>query len=77
MSGMPPHVRVCPFCGVATDVAHESQEGCIAALHEEIHRMRDILATLKPAGARSAEEDNGDHPSAVRMTLSDSKMARS
>lgn len=34
---------LCPFCGMATDVPHESQEGCIAALHAEIARTRQIL----------------------------------
>lgn len=35
--------KVCPFCGIAADVPHESQEGCIAALHGEIARMRNVL----------------------------------
>ena len=42
---------MCPFCGVATDVPHESQEGCIEALHAEITRMRGILEHLRPLGA--------------------------
>ncbi|PYR94053.1 MAG: hypothetical protein DMF84_07480 [Acidobacteria bacterium] len=33
----------CPYCGVGSDVAHETQEACIAALHAEISRMREIL----------------------------------
>ena len=33
----------CPFCGVATEVPHETQEGCIQALHAEIARMRAVL----------------------------------
>ena len=33
----------CPFCGVATDIPHETQDGCIQALHAEIARMRAIL----------------------------------
>jgi hypothetical protein len=33
----------CPFCGVATDTPHETQEGCISALNAEIARMRAIL----------------------------------
>lgn len=74
MSGMPSLVRVCPFCGVATDVPHESQEGCIAALHEEIGRMRDILATVRPAGVRAGDVDD-DRPESVRVALSDSDMA--
>jgi hypothetical protein len=61
MSGspkVPASVRACPFCGLATDVNHESQEGCIAALHTEIARMRRILSLSKPAGAPpSVQED--------------------
>jgi hypothetical protein len=37
----------CPFCGVETDVAHETQEGCIEALRSEILRVRDILQTVR------------------------------
>jgi hypothetical protein len=33
----------CPFCGVITEIPHETQEGCIRALHEEIARMRALL----------------------------------
>ena len=62
----------CPFCGLASPVPHESQEGCIAALHEEIGRMRDILAHLRPTGVPQplAEEEGGDQPSSVRLLLS-------
>jgi len=35
---------VCPFCGVACEVAHPSQEACIEALQSEIARTRAILA---------------------------------
>jgi hypothetical protein len=48
-SKAPPPPGGCPFCGVPSLVPHESQEGCIAALHAEIGRMRGILATLRPA----------------------------
>ena len=44
-----PHARACPFCGVVTDAPHETQEGCIQALHVEITRMRGILDHLHPA----------------------------
>lgn len=40
-------VTACPFCGVATDVPHEKQELCIAALHDEIARMRDLVRRVK------------------------------
>lgn len=64
----PAYARECPFCGVATDVPHESQEGCIAALHSEIGRMRGILATLRPAGIPQPERE--DEPAApARLAL--------
>ena len=73
MPGLPkvPNLgRACPFCGVATEVPHETQEGCIAALHDEIGRMRDILATLKPAHVPRAvdDEDKGSR-AAIRLAL--------
>jgi hypothetical protein len=34
---------VCPFCGVASQVAHPSQEACIEALQSEIERTRALL----------------------------------
>ncbi len=37
----------CPFCGVGTDLPHETQEACIAALHVEISRMRDLVDRLR------------------------------
>lgn len=49
--------QACPFCGLSSDVSHESQEGCIAALNAEISRMRDILKRLKPAGLPPSERD--------------------
>jgi hypothetical protein len=62
----------CPFCGLAAIVAHETQEGCIAALHEEIGRMRAVLSTLTPAGVPGPirPEDDAAHPSVVRLALS-------
>ena len=39
--------RVCPFCGVATDVPHETQEGCIEALQAEIARLRVVLEFVR------------------------------
>jgi hypothetical protein len=66
---LPFAIRVCPFCGLATDVNHETQEGCIAALHEEIARMRGILAHLKPTGAPVTTSDDKEAPKAVRIAL--------
>jgi hypothetical protein len=63
-------VRACPFCGVATEVAHETQEGCIAALHHEIGRMRGILATLKPAHVPQTNDQQDDSaPATIRLAL--------
>lgn len=47
--------KVCPFCGIATDVPHETQEGCIAALHGEIARMRQVLSHVKTTGPVPSE----------------------
>lgn len=54
---------VCPFCGVASEVAHRSEEACIEALHSEIERTRAILShSADPYEIREAEsapqEDN-------------------
>jgi hypothetical protein len=40
-------VTACPFCGVPTDVPHETQELCIAALQGEIALMRDMVRRVK------------------------------
>ena len=37
---------VCPFCGIASDVPHETQEGCIKALQAEIARTRQVLESI-------------------------------
>jgi hypothetical protein len=42
----------CQFCGTATDVPHETQEACIAALQREIAHVRGILEQSTPAGDR-------------------------
>ena len=61
-------LHTCPFCGVASDINHETQEGCIAALHAEIARMRGILSQLRPASAVPVRDDQ--HPARVaRVTL--------
>jgi len=41
-------VTSCPFCGASTDLPHESQEACIAALQEEIARTRQIVERIRP-----------------------------
>jgi len=63
-------VGSCPFCGVTSGAPHETQEGCIAALHTEIGRMRDILANLKPAGVRQLTEEPQEQAAAtIRLAL--------
>jgi len=53
---------VCPFCGVATEVAHRSQEACIEALQSEIERTRAILThvadsfVIHPKGNETDED---------------------
>jgi hypothetical protein len=76
MSGQakaPLSARTCPFCGMATDVPHESQEGCIAALHQEIGRVRGILSTLKPAGVPDTKDDE-HHATSIRLSSAGHEM---
>jgi hypothetical protein len=42
---------------MATDVPHESQEGCIEALQVEIARMRGILQRVKGPGLDPAASE--------------------
>lgn len=44
----------CPFCGTGTDLPHEKQEACIAALHSEISRMRRVVERLNGPAFASA-----------------------
>lgn len=45
----------CPFCGTGTDLPHETQEACIAALHSEISRIRQVVDRLNaPAFAEAS-----------------------
>jgi hypothetical protein len=72
MSALPkvPPANPCPFCGVAAGAPHETQEGCIAALNTEIAQMRGLLASLKPAGAAVAEDEQDEtQPAAIRLAL--------
>jgi hypothetical protein len=36
-------MRVCPFCGIATELPHETQLACIDALQAEISRVREMV----------------------------------
>jgi hypothetical protein len=62
-------VRSCPFCGLVTQVPHETQEGCIAALQSEIGRVRGILTTLKPASRPADDLDDQQPPAKLRVVL--------
>ena len=52
-----PPMANCPFCGVASDVPHETQELCIQALHAEIARMRAVLSHVSSAEVPSPPDD--------------------
>lgn len=57
-------MAICPFCGVAADAPHDTQEGCIEALHAEIARMRSVLGQVHSArvpGPAQLQEDEPDH----------------
>ena len=48
----------CPFCGVVSEVPHETQQACIEALHFEIKRTREILDNItEPLPAASIAQD--------------------
>lgn len=50
----------CPFCGVETEVPHETQQTCIHALQAEIGRMRSLLDHSRPLQAGPAGTETGD-----------------
>ena len=52
--------NACPFCGLVTDVPHETQQGCIDALQEEIARVREILENSKPIDPPRPSSDADD-----------------
>jgi hypothetical protein len=54
---------------VVVGVPHETQAGCIAALHNEINRVRGILAHLRPAGVLPLDESDEQPKAAIRLTL--------
>ena len=53
-------MSTCPFCGVVTEIPHETQEGCIEALHAEIARVRDVLSHVQSAEVPHPREDSVD-----------------
>jgi hypothetical protein len=50
----------CPFCGIVTEVPHQSQQACIDALHAEIDRVKLVVDCLQsavvPLPAESSED---------------------
>jgi hypothetical protein len=34
---------VCPFCGMTSDIPHDTQGACIEALRAEVARTRQVL----------------------------------
>jgi hypothetical protein len=58
-------VMSCPFCGTGTDLPHEKQEACIAALHSEISLVRQAVERLNSAAfaqASARDHISGDNP---------------
>ncbi len=53
--------KACPFCGLVTDVPHETQQGCIDALQDEIARVREILEISRPTDAPLPETEADEH----------------
>lgn len=55
----------CPFCGVATEVPHETQEACIAALNVEIARVKELIERVHPPDMPPFDDvkDHTEHPS--------------
>ena len=51
---------ICPFCGMATEARHETQDACIQALQAEIQRTRRVLEhvtePLRPPTTATDEE---------------------
>jgi len=58
-------MSTCPFCGVGAFAPHETQEGCIQALNEEIARVKAVLSHVRSAavpGPMMSEDDLDDDP---------------
>lgn len=47
----------CPFCGVVSEVRHETQQACIQALRAEIVHTRRVLEQTTETASPSTEED--------------------
>jgi hypothetical protein len=51
-------MSLCPFCGVVTETPHESQQGCLAALAEEIARLRAVLDHVQSVHVPTPSDDD-------------------
>jgi hypothetical protein len=61
----------CPFCGTGTDLPHDTQKACIAALHSEISHIRRVVEHLnRPA---FAEAPAGEAPAFAGAPASQAK----
>jgi hypothetical protein len=56
----------CPFCGVVTDVPHETQGACIEALNAEIGRVRSLLHRTVSIPAPPTRPPSSEDPDFVR-----------
>jgi hypothetical protein len=60
---------VCPFCGLATESAHETQGACVEALQAEVSRVREIVEKVEKLDSwpddaprtGPAPKENGPH----------------
>lgn len=65
----------CPYCGVSSGVAHETQEACIEALHAEITRVRELLRHVRSVSVPGrAERDIDMKEDTDRTTGSPTKL---
>ena len=53
-------MSLCPFCGVVTETAHESQLGCLTALAAEIARLRAVLDHVQSTRVPTPPSDDTD-----------------
>ena len=58
-------MRTCPFCGVVSETPHDTQEGCIEALHAEIARIRGVLSHVQSVEVPAPADEEADPESDV------------
>lgn len=56
----------CPFCGASTNLPHESEQACIAALHEEIACTRAMVARVKAHAADAVLRDERSEEALIK-----------